>query len=242
MFMRRCFYDGDVVVGLLELSPRESCHLCGAMRVSAGGTVEILNGKGCVARGKVVRADKKHATVAIETVAMEEVRLPHISLLQAVLTNANNDYVVREATAIGASEIVFFETQNTECKLGGRVDSKLTRWGIIAAEACKQSGNPFLPKISYVERLERVDLSGFGMKIFGGLSAGSRSLKSTFDVNLPHRKICMAVGPEGDFSPTECDLLKSNGFQECRLSPNVLRSETAAIYALSVLDQLSKNV
>jgi 16S rRNA (uracil1498-N3)-methyltransferase len=242
MFMHRCFCDEDMAIGPLELTPRESCHLCGAARMPIGGIVEILDGKGRVARGEIVRANKKCAVVNVETISMAEIKTPHISLLQAVLANANNDHVVREATAIGASKIIFFETQNTECKLGGKVKAKLVRWRLIAIEACKQSGNPFLPKISYAERLERVELSEFDARLFGGLSVEAVPLKLAFDEDFSFQKICVAVGPEGDFSPSEYDFLKNNGFQECRFSRNVLRSETAAVYALSVLDHLGRKI
>jgi 16S rRNA (uracil1498-N3)-methyltransferase len=54
-------------------------------------------------------------------------------------------------------------------------------------------------------------------------------------------RVCVAIGPEGDFVASEYDFLRNKSFVECRLSRNVLRSETAAVYALSVIEQLCKN-
>jgi 16S rRNA (uracil1498-N3)-methyltransferase len=147
---------------------------------------------------------------------------------------------VGESKVIGESEIIFFETRNTEFKVGRKIDDKLLRWQQTAVEACKQSGNPFLPKISYFEKLESINLLPFGIKLFGGLEENSQPIKKVISTNPPKSNICIAIGPEGDFSPSEYDYLIGNGFIECRLAQhNVLRSETAAIYALSVLDQLT---
>ncbi|MDR2602958.1 MAG: 16S rRNA (uracil(1498)-N(3))-methyltransferase [Puniceicoccales bacterium] len=238
--MHKCFYGYDVEVGILELSPSESHHLCNVMRARIGSAVTVLNGKGFQAYGILVVADGKCAQIEIERI--DKIGHPShpITLLQAVLKNSNNDHIVREATAIGVSEIIFFETQNTECKLRGKIDNKLLRWKQTAIEACKQSGNPFLPKISCFEKLESIDLLPFGIKLFGGLKENSQPIKKILSPHLPESNICMAIGPEGDFSPSEYAYLIGNGFIECRLTRhNVLRSETAAVYALSVLDQLT---
>jgi 16S rRNA (uracil1498-N3)-methyltransferase len=224
-------------IGVLELSQHESHHLCNVMRARDGAEVIVLNGKGFYAQGTLITADRKCARIKIEKMTQFEYPSRPIILLQAVLKNNNNDYIVREATAIGVSEIIFFETQYTECRMKWKVDDKLLRWQQIAIEACKQSGNPFLPKISYFEKLESINLLPFGIKLFGGLEENSQSLRKVLHASSMGSNICMAIGPEGDFSPSEYAYLKQNDFIECRLTRNILRSETAAIYALSVLDQ-----
>lgn len=239
--MQRCFHGEDIAIGTVELSPQESHHLCNVMRTRVGEEVVVLNGKGTVAQGKLIGMEKKSASIGIERVT-QITRPPHtIALFQAVLKNAHGDCIVREATAIGVAEIIFFETQNTECRLGEKIAHRLTRWEMIAIEACKQSGNPFLPRISYEKKLEKIDFSGFTAKVFGGLSAGAKPLKRAIGENFTGKNIALAIGPEGDFSPEEYDFLRKNNFTECRLARNVLRSETAAIYALCVLDQLLAN-
>ncbi|MDR1433484.1 MAG: 16S rRNA (uracil(1498)-N(3))-methyltransferase [Puniceicoccales bacterium] len=236
--MQKCFLRGNISIGIVELSARESHHLRNVMRTHVGEKVVALNGKGTVAHGKLVEIANGHALIEIETVTKVERPARVVSLLQAILKNAHCDHIVREATAIGVSEIVFFEAQNTECRLRGKVADRLTRWETIAIEACKQSGNPFLPKISYHEKLEIVALDDFVTGIFGGLSAGARPLKVAIADNFSGGSIGVAIGPEGDFSTHEYNFLRKNRFVECRLSRNILRSETAAIYALCALDQL----
>jgi 16S rRNA (uracil1498-N3)-methyltransferase len=238
--MHKCFYGYDMKVGTLELSSSESHHLCNVMRARMGSAVTVLNGKGFHAYGTLAVADAKCARIRIERMDKFEYPSCPITLLQAVLKSSNNDHIVCEATAIGVSEIIFFETQNTECKLKGKIDNKLLRWKQTAIEACKQSGNPFLPKISYFEKLEFINLLPFGIKLFGGLKENSQPIKKVLSSHLPKSNICIAIGPEGDFSQSEYAYLTRNDFIECRLTRhNVLRSETAVIYALSVLDQLT---
>jgi 16S rRNA (uracil1498-N3)-methyltransferase len=239
--MQKCFHSGDLSVEILEVSNGEKHHLCNVMRTSIGEEVMVLNGQGIVAFGRLIASDKNCARIKIETVSKVEKTRPHITLLQAVLTNNNNDRIIRDATAIGVSEIVFFETQNTECRLKDRINDKLDRWTTIAIEACKQSGNSFLPEISYLQKLEKIDMESFDVRIFCGLSASSQPLHEMISKIQNASKVCVAIGPEGDFSANEYDFLRTKSFVECRLSCNVLRAETAAVYALSIIEQFCKN-
>ncbi|MDR1401905.1 MAG: 16S rRNA (uracil(1498)-N(3))-methyltransferase [Puniceicoccales bacterium] len=236
--MQKCFHRGEITSEVVELSMEESHHLCNVMRTRTGESVTMLNGEGIVARGKLMASEKKCARVKIDSVTKFERPAHSLALLQAALTNANNDHIVPEATAIGTCEIVFFEAQNSECKLKSKIAAKLMRWEALAIGACKQSGNPFLPKISYCETLEAIDLKNFDLKIFGGLSEDARTLKNVVSQHSTAKNICVAIGPEGDFSAFEYNFLAANHFSECKLARNILRAETAAIYALSALDQL----
>lgn len=236
--MHKCFYGDNIDMGVLELSPNESHHLYNVMRMQIGSKIIALNGKGIHAYGTLIAIDKKHARIRIERITTFAYPNHPITLLQAVLKNNNNNYIVREATAIGVSEIIFFETRNTECKLKGKICDKFFHLQQIAIESCKQSGNPFLPKISYFEKLEKINSLPFDIRLFGGLREHSQPLKTALPIPLLKSNVCIAIGPEGDFSPSEYAYLQQNDFIPCRLTQNILRSETAAIYALSVLDQL----
>jgi 16S rRNA (uracil1498-N3)-methyltransferase len=236
--MQRSFHGGDIAVGTLELTERESHHLCRVARARVGVNIMVLNGNGVVAYGNLRDSNGKCAKIAIEKVVTHDAPPHSITLLQATLKGSNNEWLIREGTAIGVAEIVFVETQNAECRVSEKIDGKIARWKSVAAEGCKQSGNPFLPKISWVEKLKMVNLSAFDLKIFAGLSVGAKPLASATELPWTAKNTCVAVGPEGDFSASEYDFLKENGFVECKLAGNTLRSGTAAIYALSVLDQL----
>lgn len=235
--MKRCFYDGDLRPGILELSRDESHHLCTVSRAKKGIEVQVLNGAGSIANGVLVNPHDKFAAIEVNDVLYCRPREKKITLIQAVLTNNNSDYIVREATAIGVSEIIFVETNNCESFVQHRLEAKSERWRALAITACKQSGQPFLPKINYSHALQDIDYTQFDTKILASLTSDSVFLRT---VNFGE-KICLAIGPEGDFSKTEYDFFTEQGFVSCRLARNVLRSETAAIYALSIIDQLTAN-
>ena len=151
--MQRCFHYGDLVVGDLTLCDAESHHLRDVIRVRISDEIVVLNGAGKIGVGVIKFLDRKSVIVDIDNVVLCDKRQLQISLVQAALLNNNNDFIVREATAIGISEIIFFEAENSECRLRDKIANKLSRWEAISVGACKKSGNTFLPRISFCENL-----------------------------------------------------------------------------------------
>lgn len=234
--MQKCYCHDTLVVGDILLSAEESHHLLHVVRVRNNEKIIVLNGRGQVGYGCFVRCYDKIATVHIDMIKTARRPSVEIVLLQSALVNNCNDHIVREATAIGVNKIVFCETQYSECKLAKKIDAKLSRWNTIAIESCKQSGNPFLPEISYEQSLENVVVPDGAIKLFGGLSEHAVPMLRYLDGITSDCKIIFAVGPEGDFSSAEYSSLRDKGFNECCLARSVLRAETAAIYAMSVLN------
>ena len=125
---------------------------------------------------------------------------------------------------------------------GDRSDKKIDKWQTSALEAAKQCGNPFLPEVSPVQKagVFMESACGFDLKLIASLQPGAKSLKhvlATFAATntRPPTKVLWIVGPEGDFTPAEMSLAHRCGFEPITLGPLVLRCETAATYALSVL-------
>jgi 16S rRNA (uracil1498-N3)-methyltransferase len=237
--MQKCFCGAGIAIGVVPLSKEESHHLCNVLRMRVGEDVVVLDGRGTVGRGKLSVVDGKRATVEVGEMTKFEKPRPRITLLQAAIAGGHNGDIVRGATALGADEIVFFEARRGECRIEGKVDRVVDRWKAIAVEACKQSGNPFLPTISHRLGLETVDTAGFGTKIFGSLGQNSIPLRTLLKNSFEWQAICVAIGPEGDFTPEEYDLLATLGFTGCRLARHVLRSEMAALQAVGLLAHLT---
>ncbi len=158
------------------------------------------------------------------------------------------DDIVRQATEIGSARIVPILSERTQVHLEqDRAEKKVEKWRTVSIEAAKQCGNPWLPEISSVQRFEefvgdRADPEAtYDLKLIASLHPGARSLKSTLETYRetnaganPH-KVAWLVGPEGDFSPPEMNAALRAGFHPITLGPLVLRSDTAAVYALSIL-------
>lgn len=234
--MQRCFHYGDLVVGDLTLCDAESHHLRDVIRVRISDEIVVLNGAGKIGVGAIKFFDRKSVIVGIDNVVLCSEPQLRISLVQAALLNNNNDFIVREATAIGVSEIIFFEAENSECRLRDKIANKLNRWEAISVGACKQSGNPFLLNISFCKNFFDFRPNKNSLKLFGGLTQKSKRLGDVLRENPNARHIYITIGPEGDFSSREYEYMRNNGFIECRLTNNILRSESAALYALSIVD------
>jgi 16S rRNA (uracil1498-N3)-methyltransferase len=177
--------------------------------------------------------------------------LPYeITLGQALPKGQFMEAIVRKATELGAARIAPLESERTVVHLDDdRSDRKLEKWQLAAIEAAKQCGNPFVPEILPLQTATAfMEASrGYDLKLIASLQPGARSLKGVLAAyaatsGRPPRKVLWLVGPEGDFTPAELSRSKAAGFEPITLGPLVLRCETAAVYALSVLSYELQNV
>jgi len=233
----------------IALSADESHHLVVVNRARAGDTVVAFDGRGhewiCELAG-----DRKHAAVLKVRFKQNFKPLAYdITLGQALPKGHFMDAIVRKATEIGAARIVPLESERTQVHLDGeRSDRKIEKWQTAALEAAKQCGNPYVPEIQPVQNAAAFMESarGFDLKLIASLHPGAKSLKAVLasfvaaQKRAP-KKVLWLIGPEGDFTPAELSLSQSAGFEPITLGPLVLRCETAAVYALSVLSYELQN-
>ncbi|GAB1489862.1 16S rRNA (uracil(1498)-N(3))-methyltransferase [Opitutaceae bacterium] len=227
----------------IRLSADESHHLVVVNRARVGDTVVAFNGRGTEWICALADA-RKNAAVLTVRLTQHARPLPYaITLGQALPKGSSMDAIVRKATELGAARIVPLESERTQVHLDGdRSDKKIEKWQVAALEAAKQCGNPWLPEIlplqsaaAYMEAATDYDL-----KLIASLHPGAQALKpvlATYQAThgrTPTRVLWM-VGPEGDFTAAEMSRAVTAGFIPITLGPLVLRCETAAIYALSVL-------
>ncbi len=225
------------------LSRDESHHLVAVNRARPGDTVVAFDGQGKEWICELVSDSKNAATLKVRFLQKAK-RLPfEITLGQALPKGPSMDAIVRKATEIGVARIVPLESERTQVHLDGdRSDKKIDKWQTAALEAAKQCGNPFLPEIAAVQDAAAFMESarGYDLKLIASLQPGAVSLKKILAAfqaaqNRPPKKVLWLIGPEGDFTPAEMSLSKNAGFEPITLGPLVLRCETAAVYALSVL-------
>jgi 16S rRNA (uracil1498-N3)-methyltransferase len=233
----------------LLLSPEESHHLIAVNRARPGDTVVAFDGRGTEWIGELAAARKQGATLRLRSTRTLP-PLPHaITLGQALPKGQAMDGIVRKATEIGAARIVPLETARTEVHLGGeRSERKIGKWQTAAIEAAKQCGNAFVPEILPVQAAATfiAAASGYDLKLIASLHPGARSLKTVLAGRpaadgRPPRDVLWLIGPEGDFTPEEMSAALAAGFEPVTLGPLVLRCETAATYALSILSYELQN-
>ncbi len=233
----------------LTLSPEESHHLVVVNRARAGDTVVAFDGHGTEWICKLT-SERKNAAVLQVRFKQKIKPLPYeITLGQALPKGQFMDAIVRKATEIGTAHIVPLESERTQVHLDGdRSDKKIEKWQTAALEAAKQCGNAFLPEIQPVQNATAFMESarGYDLKLIASLQPGAKSLKTVLAAfqaaqGRAPRKVLWLIGPEGDFTPAEMSSSKTCGFEPVTLGPLVLRCETAAAYALSVLSYELQN-
>lgn len=221
----------------------ESHHLVAVNRARIGATVVVFNGKGTEWICELTQDSKRAAELKVRFAQTAPPLPHHISLAQALPKGNTFESIVRKATEIGAAEIIPLESERTQVHLdANRSDKKHDKWKTAALEGAKQCGNPWLPEIQPLRTAAEyfANPGAFDLKLIASLHPGAKPLKAVLAASesalgRPPRRVLWAIGPEGDFTPSEMSIAQSAGFEPITLGPLVLRCETAAVYALSVL-------
>jgi 16S rRNA (uracil1498-N3)-methyltransferase len=158
-----------------------------------------------------------------------------ITLAQGVPKGKTMDWILEKATELGVARVVPLITRRTVVQCGEDGERKRLKWARTVLEACKQCGQNWMPEVSAPCSLEAFlrDRLGGGVLVAGSLATVSRPLIRLLE-RLPE-ELVLLVGPEGDFSPEEMELLRGAGCLEASFGPLVLRSETAAVFGLSAI-------
>jgi 16S rRNA (uracil1498-N3)-methyltransferase len=219
------------------LGDEEAHHATHVLRLKAGDMVTVFDGRGHEAQARIAEIGKD----AVRLTLLQRTSTPaipcRITLAQAV-PKKNMDLIVQKATELGVAGIVPLISERTIKRPAARSQ----RWREIALEACKQSGNNWLPQIHPPQKTREflVAAGNFDLKLIASLQPDARPLKQILDQSSrpegrSYNSVLVLIGPEGDFTPAELAAARSAGCLAVTLGPLVLRAETAALYALSIL-------
>lgn len=168
-------------------------------------------------------------------------RRPTYYLYQALLKGKKMDTVIRQAAAAGVDHIIPLETERTVAKLEqGREQKKYARWEALVKEAVQQSGSKVVTHIHPTTQMGDVKKKCPATTlrlIFHEIPLEKASLHRYLS-SCP-QEVALFVGPEGGFSPDELELLRSYDCRPVHLPTNVLRAETAAIYAIGAIQTIA---
>jgi 16S rRNA (uracil1498-N3)-methyltransferase len=232
------FPDAILREDIILLDSRESHHLARVFRAREGETIEVLDGKGTYYTGTIQSVSAKTVSVSVESVRTVPVVRPRVLLLQSESNAKCMDIVLRMATEIGVSVV-----QPVFTEQGEHLKRKKEKRLLLMIEACKQCGLSHVPELyepcdlrNWLQSNAQKDKT---LRLVASLEEGSRPLLSVLEESPKDlEEVVVAVGPAGDFSSSEYELLLNSGFKAVRLGANVLRVETAAAYILSVVDQV----
>ncbi len=209
----------------VSIEGAELHHLAHVMRVKVGEEVELINGKGTLAKAKLISLEKKRALLSLENVTKTKASPPQILLGIPLLRPSKLEWIVEKGTELGVDSFLFYPSELGEKK--GLTAHQLERLESLAISAMKQSGRLFLPHVEILAHFQ--DLF---KKECSFLYGDTRPSAVPFEhISFPALFIS---GPESGFSKKEYILLEQHG-QGVQLNPSILRAETAPITAASLL-------
>lgn len=226
----------------LELRGEEAHHCLDVMRCREGERIVVFNGAGTEAEGEIVAIAKDRVT--LRTLLTNTTPRPRatITLGQAVPKGKNMDLIVQKATELGVSRIVPLLSERTVVQLDdGDVEKKRQKWERVAIEACKQCGQNWVPEVAAPVKVGTfAKTCSDPLRLIAAICGEAAPLKSILAARAaesgePARSATLLIGPEGDFTAAELSQAIAGGFLPLSLGPIILRSETAAICALSIL-------
>lgn len=220
----------------LKLTEEESHHAIRVLRLKLGDFITLIDGKGTTAVGEITELSKKSLVYKIIDSRFESSLTPEIHI--AIAPTKSNDrfeFFLEKVTELGVSSITPLQCSNSE-----RKNIKLDRFEKIVMSAVKQSGNLYLPKVNDLTRFTDFVSSTEDDIHYFIAHCEDDNLKQDLKDNLGnHKKICILIGPEGDFTSEEIILAKTNNFKPVSLGKSRLRTETAGIIACHTVRLIS---
>jgi 16S rRNA (uracil1498-N3)-methyltransferase len=211
-------------------------HIMRVLRLRDGDPLTLFDGRGGEYGARITGFRKDSVQVEVrEHRDIERESTLDLTLAQGISRGERMDWVMQKATELGVTRIIPVITERTMVKLDERQSGrKVEHWRSIVISACEQSGRNRVPDVAapcaFHEVLREGEAVGGATKLLlspaGKLNARDLALSG---------RATLLVGPEGGLSPDEQELAIGAGFQPVRMGPRVLRTETAAIAALAIL-------
>ncbi len=228
----------------LLLPERESHHAVDVLRVRRGERVNVLNGAGEEFLAEVLEPAGKQVRLRVLQRNSSPPLPCQLTLAQAITKGKSMDTIVQKAAELGAARLVPIQSERTVAQTEAeRASAKVEKWQAIAIDAIKQCGSAWLPRLDQPIKPQGFLAGGekFDLSLIATLQSDARHPREYIESFLDEKRrlpnsICVWVGPEGDFTPAEINAVRSSGALPISLGQLVLRSETAAIYCLAVLN------
>ncbi len=208
-------------------------HVGRVLRMQPGQQLQLFNGDGNNYSATITDVSKKQVTITISDAVNNQVESPlNIHLGQAISRGDRMDFAIQKAVELGVTDITPLFTVRCGVKLDGdRLTKRNEQWQKIAISACEQSGRSVVPRVHPAISLEL------------WLAQATNSLQLTLDPRASatiktltaSQHIRLVIGPEGGFTDDEVAATSQAGFTGIQLGPRILRTETAALTAISAL-------
>ncbi|MBE0483138.1 MAG: 16S rRNA (uracil(1498)-N(3))-methyltransferase [Bacterioplanes sp.] len=221
---------------VFDLDDNAFGHAIRALRLQQGDHVRVFNGDGHEYLAQLIEVGKKQAQAKVVHSLQQDPTAPLTIRLGQVMSKGDRmDFTIQKATELGINQITPLWSERCDVRLKGeRLDKKCDHWQRVAISACEQSGRNVVPQIETpCSALEWAQHSQADLRLL----LHPHQQQPLHQQQTP-RTIDLLVGPEGGFSESEVAQLLAQQFTGLRLGPRILRTETAALAALSVLQYL----
>lgn len=217
----------------LELDEAAARHVAGALRLKPGARLRLFNGEGGEYAARVASMDRRQVRVLVETFFDLERESPlPITLGLSISRGERMDYAIQKTTELGVAGIQPLVTERTEVRLKGeREEKKRRHWQQVATSACEQCGRNRVPQVRAALPLAEWLQQAAGacrLVLHHRAGAGIEKMAAPGRVDL-------LVGPEGGLSGPEIEAALGAGFLPVSLGPRIMRTETAPVAAISIL-------
>lgn len=229
------FFDAELKTddSQLTLSDWVCRHAIQVLRLKTDDTLRLFNGQGLEVRVRLTEVSKREASgEVLETLPPLDESPLSITLLQGISRGERMDFAIQKAVELGVTRIVPVHTARCNVQLKGeRADKRLRHWHGVMVAACEQSGRAHLPELTEIQTLE------------AAVSERDETTRLVLDPTASQQfhdipdtdSVALLIGPEGGLSDDEIQFATANQFVGLGLGPRILRTETAALVALTLV-------
>ncbi len=232
------FIDADNVgSGKIKITGEDLNHLVNVLRSRIGDAVYVSDNKNYKYETEITDINKNEVTLHIKNKLKIARKTPVISLFQCVLKKNSMEFVIQKSTEIGVDELIPVISKRVIVDKK-KIAAKVKSWQKISDRASKQSGRDFKCRILPTQDIYDIEVSNYDLFCIP-YEKGSNSNDLAGKGNVS--SVGYIIGPEGGFEPEEFEFFNNKKVKVIKFGENIYRSETAAIYFLSVLDYLIRN-
>lgn len=238
MRIPRIYYPGKLYTKEQLILPLETSHyLLHVLRMKLESSLCLFNGDGNEYFAHIIAINKKLVQVNVDDVVLKKNESGlQIHLLQGLSRGDRMDFTLQKAVELGVSKITPLITEYCQLKLDEmKFQKKMRHWQSIIVSACEQSGRSVLPTLEFPKKIQDVVKNlDEGLKLICHPGLNQCDIRN---ISSP-KKVSLLVGPEGGLSTQEVTQAIQQGFLGITLGPRILRTETAALVGVTILQYL----
>lgn len=232
----RIYHPGPLSVDEeVELDPKAATHLTRVLRLQLDAELVLFNGDGFEYKAGLSRIHRHRAWATVMNKQAVDNESPlKIHLCQGISKGERMDYTIQKAVELGVTHItpIFTEYGAVQLK-ADRLEKRIRHWQGIVSSACEQCGRNRIPVIEPPKKFENWIQTGDDASLKLTLAPDASTTLTSLDKR--HQDIILLIGPEGGLSQDEIQLSQQHGFTSIKLGPRILRTETAALTVISII-------